>query len=47
MTFKFVRRDFPEDWLALRVAGTLEPSAALVTGADRDAFTAKLESLTA
>ncbi|GAB1488614.1 N-6 DNA methylase [Opitutaceae bacterium] len=34
-------------WLALRVAETLEPSAALVTGADRDAFTAKLESLTA
>jgi hypothetical protein len=34
-------------WLALRVAETLEPSAALVTGADRDAFTAKLELLTA
>jgi hypothetical protein len=34
-------------WLALRVAETLEPSAVLVTGADRDAFTAKLELLTA
>ena len=34
-------------WLALRVAETLEPSAALVTGADRDAFTSKLELLTA
>jgi len=34
-------------WLALRVAETLEPSAALVTDAERDAFTAKLELLTA
>jgi len=34
-------------WLALRVAETLEPSSALVTGADREAFTAKLELLTA
>jgi len=34
-------------WLALRIAETLEPSAALVTGVDRDAFIAKLELLTA
>jgi hypothetical protein len=34
-------------WLALRVAETLEPSAALVTGAELAAFTAKLELLTA